>query len=208
MTILGTSGFNVNDINPATVTLDGVHAIAHITRKVRRDPFPMATYVFVADQLHLPKGLSNVTLTGTLNNGVTTFDSSTAVLNIPDAARLKGPLHNYMGNGAGLYGRLSKIEAKHQGVAINTPTSVALTRTANRAPEGAAKLKVSYTPVVHAAGKETATARQAPRPVVAIRSASSTSVVRMWQASCQPTIIRENTSMMNAKYSRPSQVLR
>ena len=46
----------------------------------------MATYVFVADQLHLPKGLNNVTLTGTLNNGVTTFASSKAVLNVPYAS--------------------------------------------------------------------------------------------------------------------------
>ncbi len=144
VTILGTSGFNVKDINPATVTLDGVHAIAHITRKVRRDPFPMATYVFVADQLHLPKGLSNVTLTGTLNNGVTTFDSSTAVLNVPYASQVKGPLHKYMGSGAGLYPRLSRIEAKHAGVAIPSTSSVALSRSRNPAPGTTAKLQVSY----------------------------------------------------------------
>ena len=99
VTILGTSGFQVKDINPSTVTLDGVHAIAHITRKVRRDEFPMATYVFVADQLHLPKGLCNVTLTGTLNNGVTTFESSKAVLNIPYVSTMKGALRNYMAAG-------------------------------------------------------------------------------------------------------------
>jgi hypothetical protein len=162
VTILGTSGFNVNDINPATVTLDGVHAIAHVTRKVRRDPFPMATYVFVADQLHLPKGLSNVTLTGTLNNGVTTFSSSTAVLNIPYASQARGPLKTYMGHPAGLYPKLSKIEAKNPGVAINTTTSVALSRSANSAPAGAARLNVSYAPVVQSAAKEAA------RPVVKV----------------------------------------
>ena len=115
MNILGTSGFNVKDINPSTVTLDGVHAIAHVTRKVRRDPFPTATYVFVANQLHLPKGLSNVTLAGTLNNGTTMFSTSTAVLNIPYASQVaKGPLHRYMGGGT-IYEALAKIEAKHPG---------------------------------------------------------------------------------------------
>jgi hypothetical protein len=39
----------------------------------------------------------------------------------------------------------------------------------------------------------------------AIRSASKTSVVRMLLASCQPTTIRENTSMMKLKYKTPSQ---
>ena len=39
----------------------------------------------------------------------------------------------------------------------------------------------------------------------AIRSASKTSVVRMWLASCQPTTRRLKTSMTNAKYSTPAQ---
>ena len=39
----------------------------------------------------------------------------------------------------------------------------------------------------------------------AIRSASSTSVVRMLAASCQPTTIRENTSITKLKYRTPSQ---
>ena len=63
----------MRDINPATVELDGVHAIAHITRKVKRDEFPFATYVFVADQLNLPPGLTTATLTGQTKSGVT-FD--------------------------------------------------------------------------------------------------------------------------------------
>ncbi len=56
VTIVGSSNFKVSDINPATVALDGVHAIAHVTRKVRRDEFPMATYVFVANQLAPAQG--------------------------------------------------------------------------------------------------------------------------------------------------------
>ncbi len=54
-----------------------MHAIAHITRKVRRDEFPFATYVFVADQLNLPAGLTTATLTGQTKSGVT-FESQKA----------------------------------------------------------------------------------------------------------------------------------
>jgi hypothetical protein len=43
------------------------------------------------------------------------------------------------------------------------------------------------------------------RIACAIRSASSTRLVRMRHAICQPTIIREKTSMMHEKNARPSQ---
>jgi hypothetical protein len=169
VTILGTSGFNVQDINPSTVTLNGVHAIAHVTRKVRRDPFPMATYVFVANQLDLPKGLSNATLSGTLNNGMTQFQSSTAILNVPYAWKDRGGLARYMGHG-GVYKSLSRIEARHPGtVAIPSGNATAVTRSANPAPGQTARLAVSYSPVVHAAGKHAETAH---RPVVSIKRAA------------------------------------
>ena len=112
---------------------------------------PIATYVFVADQLHLPPGLNNVTLSGTLENGLTTFSSSRAVLNIPDAGRVSGPLHRYMGGGS-IYRALSKIEAKHPGtVAIPSSNATAVSVSNNPAPHGLAKLKVSYAPVVSTA---------------------------------------------------------
>ena len=111
VSIFGTSGFPVKDINPATVELDGVHAVAHITRKVKRDEFPFATYVFVADQLNLPPGLTTATLTGQTNSGVS-FSSQKDVLNIPDSARAFGRLKKYMGN-ASFYKALAKIEARN-----------------------------------------------------------------------------------------------
>jgi hypothetical protein len=39
----------------------------------------------------------------------------------------------------------------------------------------------------------------------AIRRASRTRVVRMWDANCQPTILRLNTSITNAKKTSPYQ---
>lgn len=183
--ILGTSGFNVNDINPSTVTLDGVHAIAHITRKVPRSQFPSATYVFLANQLNLPKGLSDVTLSGTLNNGVTTFQSTTAVLNIPGASQVagRGALHHYMGGGT-IYNALAKVEAKHPSVAIPSSGSAAMTRSANPAPGKTARLEVSYSPVVHAAGKATA------RPVVSIKKADAKAKTDV--VSKVPTMLRHS----------------
>ena len=71
VSVFGTSGFPVSSINPATVELDGVKSIAHITRKVRRDEFPFQTYVFVANQFKLPAGLTTATLTGQTKSGVT-----------------------------------------------------------------------------------------------------------------------------------------
>jgi hypothetical protein len=161
--IVGTSGFDVKQINPTTVTLDGVYAIAHITRKVRRDEFPIATYVFRADQLHLPRGLNTVTLAGTLKNGTTTFQSSREVLNIPDSARVFGQLKHHLGNGS-IYGRLAKLEATFPtSVPIPTGTGATVSVSANPAPRGLATLKVHYTPRVTTSPPQ-ASRRAAPRP--------------------------------------------
>ena len=94
-----------------------MHAIAHITRKIQRDEFPFATYVFVADQLNLPAGLTTATLTGQTNSGMT-FESQKDVLNIPDSARVFGQLKKYMGN-ASYYKALAKIEAKNPSTVIS-----------------------------------------------------------------------------------------
>jgi hypothetical protein len=151
VSIFGTSGFPVSQINPATVELEGVHAIAHITRKIKRDEFPFQTYVFVADQLNLPSGLTTATLTGQTNSGVS-FSTQKDVLNIPDSARIFGRLKQFMGN-ASYYKALSKIEAKNPSAAIsvsNTPVTLA---SLNPAPHGIAKVKVNYTPTLSAVGR-------------------------------------------------------
>ncbi len=50
--------------------------------------------------------------------------------------------------------------------------------------------------------RASAPGRRCPR---AIRSASRTSVVRMWPASCQPMTLRDQASTTNAKNTSPSQ---
>ena len=116
-----------------------------------------------------------------MNNGVTTFESSRAVLNIPYASQAKGRLHAYMGGGT-IYRALSKVEAKHPGtVAIPASNAAAVSVSKNANPMGVTKLNVSYSPVVSAVKKsETKAARAAePRQVV--------SIVRRSDAAAQPT---------------------
>ena len=193
VSIIGTSGFKVGDINPSTVTLDGVPAIAHVTRKTQRDPFPFATYVFVANQLKLPAGLDNVTLAGTLNNGVTKFTTSTAVLNIPDSgSRVFGRLHGYMGGGS-IYHSLSKIEARHPGDAIPSSGAPTVSVSSSPRPTGVAKLKVSYAPVLTASPSKSATkaARvEQPRQVISIPRAGKDAE----PPSKLPTLLRHSLS--------------
>jgi hypothetical protein len=131
----------------------------------------MATYVFVANQLNLPRGLSNVTLSGTLNNGTTTFQTSTAILNVPYAWQARGPLAGYRGHFSA-YKALSRIEARHPAtVAIPSGNAMEVSQSANPAPGRTAKVDVSYAPVVHAARRPAE--RQAPRPVVSIKRAEA-----------------------------------
>jgi len=168
VSIFGTSGFPVKDINPSTVELDGVHAIAHITRKVRRDEFPFATYVFVADQLNLPAGLTTATLTGQTNSGVP-FETQKDVLNIKDSARVFGQLAKYRGN-ASFYRALAKIEAHNSSTAISVNNTPVTAVSRNPAARGAAKIRVEYTPVVSSAAKNAREADKVKvRPVVSIK---------------------------------------
>ena len=169
VSIFGTSGFRVKDINPDTVELNGVHAVAHITRKVKRDEFPFATYVFVADQLNLPAGLTTATLTGQLKTGQT-FVTQKQVLNIPDSAKVFGTLKKKMGN-ASFYKELSKIEAQNPQSVISVSSTPLTLASRNKAAHGTAKINVSYAPVVKAAGhhhEHAAPATVKTRHVVAV----------------------------------------
>ncbi|HKI17322.1 MAG TPA: hypothetical protein VKA15_05560 [Isosphaeraceae bacterium] len=163
VTIFGTSGFPVSQINPQTVELDGVPAIAHVNRKFRRDEFLNATYVFPAQGLNQPAGLYPATLTGQTDSGVP-FASSKAVLNIPDSARLFGRLHRYMGGGS-IYKAVVKAEARNASVAISQSSAPVTAVSRNPAARGAASIAVNYSPVVSSAARAD---RTAVRPVVSI----------------------------------------
>jgi hypothetical protein len=175
VSIFGTSGFPVSEINPATVELDGVHAIAHITRKVHRNEFPFQTYVFVANQLSLPFGLTTATLTGETYSGFP-FKTQKEVLNLPDSAKAFGRLKGYMGN-ASYYKSLAKLEAKNPSAVISVSNTPVNAVSKNRSASGVAAVKVDYTPKLSAVGKETKAAKAAEtvkvRPVVSLKQSDA-----------------------------------
>jgi hypothetical protein len=69
VSVLGTSGFDVKQIEPASVQLGGASPIAHFFRKVNHDSFLDETFIFRANQITLPRGFTNATLTGQIDNG-------------------------------------------------------------------------------------------------------------------------------------------
>ncbi len=161
-TVLGTSGFPVSQINPATVTLDGAPALAHIYRKLPHNEFLAETFVFRANQLSLPSGLTTATLTGQTNGG-TTFESQATVLNIPFTARLFGRIKQYMGGGS-IYGALAKVEKRNPSTVISALSQSTPAISANPAARGLAAIPVDYAPVVHSARKA-----EVKRPVVSVQ---------------------------------------
>lgn len=178
-TVLGTSGFPVSRINPATVTLDGAHALAHIYRKLPHNEFLAETFVFRADQLHNPQpGLTTATLTGQTNSG-TPFESQATVLNIPFSARLFGRIKQYMGGGS-IYNALAKVEKRNPSTVISALAQTAPAVSANPAARGLAAIPVDYAPVVHSAR-----AAEVKRPVVAVHRAA-----KPVQKDAVPTRIR------------------
>ncbi len=83
--ILGSSGFNVAQIEPNTVTLGGAHPIFSFDHNINKDNWPDATFVFKADQVNLPAGKTEATVTGELTTGLT-FSSSVLVTNKTSAS--------------------------------------------------------------------------------------------------------------------------
>ena len=95
--VFGTSGFDVTQIDPNTVSMNGAKPIAELVRRVNKDEFKDAVFVFRADQMSLPYGKTQATLKGSLYNG-DSFQSSRTVLNVPNSAELRGELAKLAGS--------------------------------------------------------------------------------------------------------------
>ena len=78
--LLGSSGFDVSKIDPATVTLGGAHPIFSFDHYINKDNWADATFVFRGTDVKLPGGYTEATLAGSLTTG-TTFSSSVRVFN-------------------------------------------------------------------------------------------------------------------------------
>jgi hypothetical protein len=82
--IIGSSGFDVTKIDPASVTLGGAHAIFGFDRHINKDQWLDATFVFRGSDINLPSGWTEATVTGNLTDG-TSFSSTTRVFNRDDS---------------------------------------------------------------------------------------------------------------------------
>jgi hypothetical protein len=84
-TVLGSSGFNVEQIVPESVRLGGAAPIDHFFRDVNRDGVLDETFVFRGSEINLPPGVTAATITGAINNGQAplsnTFSSTVIVFN-------------------------------------------------------------------------------------------------------------------------------
>jgi hypothetical protein len=166
--VLGTSGFDVTSINPATVSLDGAMPIAHFTRHFPHSEFLNATYVFVGSNINLPAGYTTATFTAQTFSGQPIV-SSRQVLNIPFSAEVPGRLH-FLSDRGTTYPGLRGLERRQSG-------SVTLGNTSQRIPNlvkidrnsriAARELRVSYRAQVSSNGTTTPVA--APKPVVSLR---------------------------------------
>jgi len=142
--VLGSSGFNVTQIEPATVTLGGAHPIFSFDRFINNDDWPDATFVFRGTDVKLPAGSTEATVTGDLANG-TTFSSSVRVFNRNSS--FYTPAQN-----AGAQQRVLAREARANGFVVVPSTTAAMT-----------------TPAA-----STVTAQSLPTPTVAVPAAPAT----------------------------------
>lgn len=78
--VFGASRFDVNKIVASSVRLGGAAPIFSFTRRINKDPYLDATFVFRGTDVVLPPGIIDARVTGNLNDG-TTFDSVRRVFN-------------------------------------------------------------------------------------------------------------------------------
>ncbi|MGZ3415239.1 MAG: hypothetical protein ACXWNX_17175 [Isosphaeraceae bacterium] len=165
--VQGTSGFDVTTINPATVSLDGASPIAHFTRHFPHSEFPVATYVFVGSDIHLPAGYTTATFAAQTFSGQQ-ITTSKQVLNIPFSAKVPGRLHFLMDKDSA-YPALHRLEATQPGAVTlgNTTQPLAASVKVNLTSRAAIQnLRVSYRDQVSTTGTTTPVAL--PRTVVSL----------------------------------------
>jgi hypothetical protein len=81
VSVLGTSGFDVNQIDPSTVRFGGASPAFNFTRNINSDGFLDRTFVFRGLDVNLPPGYTSGTISGALTDGTTTFSSSSPIFN-------------------------------------------------------------------------------------------------------------------------------
>ncbi len=115
--------------------------------------------------------MTTATLTGKTTGGAT-FETQKDVLNLPHSALAFGKLKKYMGN-ASYYERLHKLETKDPSIANTASGTTVSLASRNPKAQGAAAIKVEYTPKVSAAGNAAKAERVKVRPVVSLKRAEA-----------------------------------
>jgi hypothetical protein len=174
--VIGSSGFDVNTIDPATVSLNGAKPIAHLTRHFPHSEFLNATYVFVGSDINLPAGYTTATFTAQTLSGQA-IASSRQVLNIPFSARVPGRLQFLMDKGSA-YPSLRRLEATRPAAVTPSNTMKSLPATVHLKVESrtsASGIRVNYRPQVSTSGTSTPVAM--PRKVVSLKSSAHSGAV-------------------------------
>ncbi len=166
--VQGTSGFNVDTINPATVSLNGALPIAEFTRHFPHSEFPVETFVFVGKDINLPAGYTTATFTAQTYSGQQ-ITSSKQVLNIPFSAKVPGRLHFLMDKGSA-YPALRRLEKTDPGAVTlgNTTQPLPASVQVNLASRTSAReLRVNYRAQVSSTGTTTPVAT--PKTVISLK---------------------------------------
>jgi hypothetical protein len=85
VSVLGSSGFNVEQIVTDSVRLGGAAPIDHFFRDINGDGLLDETFIFRGNDIKLPPGVTDATITGDINNGQpansNTFASTVKIFN-------------------------------------------------------------------------------------------------------------------------------
>ncbi len=165
--VLGTSGFDVTTINPATVSLDGASPIAHFTRHFPHSEFLNETFVFVGSDINLPAGYTTATFTAQTFSGQQ-ITSSRQVLNIPFSAQVPGRLHFLSDKGTAYPGlrRLNATQPAAVDLGNTTKPLPASIKLDLKSKAAIRELRVNYRDQVATTGTTTPVAL--PRTVVSL----------------------------------------
>jgi hypothetical protein len=214
--VLGSSGFDVTQMNPATVSLNGAKPVAHFTRHFPHSEFLNAVYVFVGKDINLPPGYTTATFTAQTFSGQM-ITTSKDVLNIPFSAKVPGHLHFLMDKGTA-YPGLGRLNARIPSAVDQGNTSQTLPLRQNsqqsirlpvNSPSAAKSVKVTYKPQVTAHG--TTTPVPIARPVVSLKSKSAgVASTAVTPASSLPSRLRSSLAdyLNQASGAGTSQVAR
>ncbi len=131
VSILGSSGFNATQIDAATVRLGGAAPINSFTRRVNRDEFEDATFIFRGNDIQLPPGVNNAEVTGITRDGQA-FATSTRVFNRDSSFYSPGAVRTQQAHSPSHAARLARPAGEAPIARVSIPVRSAKSPTAAR----------------------------------------------------------------------------